>query len=369
MTRPPAEVALHWRAVDAAALGRDDDLAGTWDRLNGSRLDLPFLSSSAMSAALDVFGDGREKLAVGAAGGEPVAMFLVRPAGRLRWSTIQPSQVPLGAWVASPEQSLDDLACGLLRSGALGFALALSVTQADPLMAPRDDDDRTTIHDDYIRTAWLEISGPFDDYWNARGKNLRQNLRKQRNRLAADGVPTQMRVWRDAAAMRGVLARYGELESTGWKAAEGTAIHLDNAQGRFYLRLLEQAASRGEALCTEYLFGDRTVAMNFGLLKGGTWIVLKTTYDESQPKMLSPSSLLREDELRCFFDRESGVRRLEYYGSLMDWHTKLTDHQRTLYHLTAFRWGWLRTLALHWRTRAASPTPTADRVAAETTSA
>jgi hypothetical protein len=146
--------------------------------------------------------------------------------------------------------------------------------------------------------------------------------------------------------MAPALARYGALESSGWKAVEGTAIHQDNAQGRFYRQLFEVAAARGEALVCEYLFDDRTVAMNLCLLRKGTLVVLKTTYDESI-KLFSPASLLREEELQEFFAK-GRIRRIEYYGRMMDWHAKLTDHKRTLHHLTVYRWPLLKKLS-EWR--------------------
>ena len=339
----PSPNPMRWTTLPAQRLLKQPELQQQWDQLNAARLDLPFLSASAVGAALQVFGQGQERLLLAKdEAGQPLAMLLLAPAGPLRWATFQPSQLPLGAWVAQPEVSATTLCRSLLR-GPLGFSLVVSMTQVDPLLAPREADVPDTRHTDYIPTAWLEIEGSFDDYWAARGKNLRQNLRKQRNKLAADGVDTTLRLWRAPEDMAPALARYGALESGGWKAGHGTAIHPDNAQGRFYLQLLKAAAARGEALVTEYLFNDRTVAMNLGVLRGGTWVVLKTTYDESVPKTLSPASLLREEELKFLFGQRE-IRRIEYYGRVMEWHTKLTDRQRTLYHLTTYRWPWLKSL-------------------------
>ena len=42
---------------------------------------------------------------------------------------------------------------------------------------------------------------------------------------------------------------------------------------------------------------------------------------------------------------EQQIKRLEYYGSLMEWHTRWTDNRRTLYHLTTFRNGVVKRLA------------------------
>lgn len=338
---------LSWRRLAWRDLAREPTLRADWNRLNDARLGVPILHADAVVAALDVFGNGREQLVVGRQDGRAAAMFVLLPLGQGQWSTFQPSQLPLGCWVAEPEWSLDALARQVVHSGALGLCLALSVTQIDPLQVERTDDDACNLHTNYIPTSWLEVRGTFDDYWAARGKNLRQNARKQRNKLAADGINARMRILRDVVDVTPALARYGTMEGAGWKAEQGTAILPDNDQGRFYDRLLRDAAARGEALITEYLFDDRTVAMNFGLLRGGTWIVLKTTYDESVGKALSPSSLLREDELQHLFGGNE-IRRIEYYGRTMDWHTKLTENQRTLYHLTTYRWPLLKRLA-EWR--------------------
>lgn len=350
----PTTPTLSWQRQSARALADDASMRANWNRLNDARLGVPILHADAVIAALSVFGDGSEQLVVGRHGAGVAAMFVLKRQGRMQWGTFQPSQLPLGCWVAAAELGLDGLARQIVRSRALGLCLALSVTQIDPLQAERRDDAEDNRHTDYIPTSWLEVAGSFDDYWSARGKNLRQNARKQRNKLVADGITAHMRVMRDVADVTPALARYGTMEGAGWKAQQGTAILPDNDQGRFYDRLLSDAAARGEALITEYMFDDRTVAMNFGLLRSGTWVVLKTTYDESVPKTLSPASLLREDELQHIF-RSGEIQRIEYYGRTIDWHTKLTDRQRTLYHLTAYRWTWVKRWVDRRRQRVPDP--------------
>lgn len=340
---PTLPSTLAWRRWPADALCSSESLRRQWDELNADRLDLPFLGADAITAALEAFGNGRETLLVAAHQQQTVAMLLVVPDGMLRWRTFQPSQLPLGAWVAAPHLGLPDLCRSAMR-GPLRACMVLSITQVDPLLAVRQDDADDTRHSDYIDTAWVEVQGSFEDYWAARGKNLRQNLRKQRNRLAAEGATTTLRILRQPEEMAPALTRYGTLESAGWKAGEGTAIHPANAQGRFYTRLLEAAAQRGEALVFEYLIGERSAAINLCLLRHGTLVVLKTTYDESMPKTLSPAFLLREEELQHVFAGNE-IRRIEYYGRVMEWHTKLTGKQRTLYHLSAYRWPMLKQQA------------------------
>ena len=348
---------LLWKNLPALSLQQDTQLLSAWDHLNAARGDLPFLVGDVIISALNILGDGSERLLVGYDGARVAAMFLLTPLDRFQWRTFQPSQLPLGAWVADADLPLLDITRSLLR-GPLGFCLALSITQVDPHIAPRADDGPDNQHADYIDTGWIDVEGgSFDDYWSARGKNLRQNMRKQRVKLAAEGVSLSMQVLREHADMAAVIARYGNLESAGWKAQSGTAIHPDNVQGRFYRELLEHASLRGEAVVYQYKFDDHVVAMNLCLARQGALVVLKTTYDESI-KAFSPAFLLRENELQEIY-REGQIKRMEYFGRLMDWHTKLTDKKRTLYHLTVYRWPVVKKLAEARRQKMHSKEPSA----------
>ena len=334
-----------WKNLPASALQPGSQLMLDWDRLNAGQGDLPFLAGDVIISALNLLGTGRERLLIAHKGSDVVAMLVLCPVGKFRWQTFQPSQIPLGAWVADKPVLLLELGRSLLRGplGPLGLCLGLSFTQVDPLIAPRADDTPDSLASDYIETGWIDISGSFDDYWSARGKNLRQNMRKQRTKLLADGIKLTSQRLTDFADMAPAIARYGRLESAGWKAVNGTAIHPDNDQGRFYREMLEHASLRGEAVIYQFLFDDQVVAMNLCLARNGTLVVLKTTYDESI-QSYSPAFLLQENELQQLHS-EGLIRRLEYFGRLMEWHSKWTDKNRTLYHLTLYRWPFLKKLA------------------------
>jgi hypothetical protein len=46
---------------------------------------------------------------------------------------------------------------------------------------------------------------------------------------------------------------------------------------------------------------------------------------------------MREEVYRRLFD-EGRIRRIEYYGRVMDWTLRWTDRTRTLYHVNVYRW-------------------------------
>jgi hypothetical protein len=317
--------------------------AARWDALQAQAGAAPMLQADFVGALLDAFGNGDELLASCAD-----AMAIVRPHGRGSWATFQPAQAPLGMWIERPGLDRRAAMASLLRA-LPGIGLVLGLTQLDPLLAPAPVDAIA-----YIETARITVAGSFDDYWAARGKNLRSNLKKQRAKLAADGVDLRLQISTQAEAMRDAVADFGRLESAGWKAQAGTAVHLDNAQGRFYSRMLAAFAARGAASVYRYWFADQLVAMDLCIRQGDCIVVLKTTYDESVPKTFSPALLMREDAVRALFDaaQSPATGRIEFYGKVMEWHTRWTEEVRTLYHLNQYRWAALRRLhALSKRTK------------------
>jgi hypothetical protein len=71
-------------------------------------------------------------------------------------------------------------------------------------------------------------------------------------------------------------------------------------------------------------------------------VILKTAYDESY-KSVSPSTLMRHQQFQLLFE-EQKFRRIEFFGKVMEWHTRWTTTSRTIYHATAYRWAWLKQL-------------------------
>lgn len=328
---------MSWQLTPAANFSAH---ARSWDDLQQRTTNTPFLESHFIGPLLQEFGTGKEVLALHG-GANLDAAALVRPAGRGMWETFQPSQLPLGPWLASQQADLP-LGLGALVQALPGFALGLGVTQLDPKLMPRPADTAALRILDYIQTSWVDVAGSWDEYWNARGKNLRQNTRKQLNKLASEGMTPTMRCITDPSAVVDALKDYGALESAGWKAGIGTAIHAENAQGRFYTRMLQNFCAAGRGRIYQYCFGDQVVAMDLCIDNGATVVILKTAYDETH-RSVSPSTLMRHDEFKSWWD-EGRYQRIEFYGKTMEWHTRWTSQERGLYHATAYRWAVLKTV-------------------------
>lgn len=342
---------MKWTLAPAAQLSA---MAERWRDLHARCDASPMLAFDFVQPLLAEFANGGEMLACCEYDGRTVAMALVAPRGRGAWTTFQPAQAPIGLWMQESGITLSALLAALLPR-LPGMPLIFGVMQCDPDLMPRPSGSDQLRTMDYIDTAKISLAGSFDDYWNARGKNLRSNLKKQRTRLEKEGVQLRLQVSRAPEEVAAAVADYGRLESAGWKAGGGTAVSPDNDQGRYYRTMLEGFCQRGAGSIYRYWFGQQLVAMDLCIEDSVQIIVLKTTYDESVQKSLSPTLLMREEACRALFD-EGRFARLEFYGKVMEWHTRWTDEVRTLYHVNYYRWPALGRLHGLWQSlRARKP--------------
>jgi CelD/BcsL family acetyltransferase involved in cellulose biosynthesis len=315
-----------------------------WDAINDLGSGSALLQARFVTLLLRFFGHGRMRLGIATDAGTPVAMSLIEPARPLVWTSIQPAQAPLGLWLTTPDLDHGQAARALLRS-LPGSALLLGLQQQDPRVSsrPRHGPGLRTL--DYIHTARISADGTFEDYWTRRGKNLRHNLRRQLNRLEREGIQPRLEVTTRPEAMAAAVADYGRLESAGWKTRTGTAVAADNVQGAFYRALLETYAQTGDALVYRFFYNERLVAIDLCIHGSGTLNWLKTTYDETQTTS-SPAALLRQASFRLAF-ADARIAAIEFYGPVMDWHTKWAEDFRTMYHINCYRWPWLAPLHEH----------------------
>ncbi|UXH80150.1 GNAT family N-acetyltransferase [Roseateles amylovorans] len=321
--------------------------AAAWNALQARVAPLPFLESGFIQPLLAAFGTGRERLALRGNPQAPTAAAIVVKGGRGQWTTFQPSQLPLGCWLSEPGAALEPLAAELVRDLPQP-ALALGLTQLDSLFHPRAEDGPRWRGQDYIDTAWVEMAGDFETYWEARGKNLRQNIRKQQKKLEAAGTQTRLECLTRPEDVAPALAHYGRLEASGWKGQEGTAIAPGHPQYAFYLAMLEHFCRAGRARIYTYFFDDAVVSMDLCIDTNGKLVILKTAYDEAH-KAVSPSTLMRHQQFEQLFTAAAAggpIRRIEFYGKVMEWHTRWTTTARPLYHGTCYRWGFIKSLHL-----------------------
>jgi CelD/BcsL family acetyltransferase involved in cellulose biosynthesis len=153
-------------------------------------------------------------------------------------------------------------------------------------------------------------------------KKLRSQLRGIRNALAKKG---QLKLRRVDAANSAILQRFYDLESAGWKGAEGTAIAYTEQGPQFYNEISKWAESLG-CLCIYTLeLDDQLLAAHFGLSYRGRYFSPKVAYNENF-KSWAPGHLIIEEILRDCATRQ--VHEYDITGQNDEWKAKWTSHTR-----------------------------------------
>lgn len=350
--------------IQALGQTRDHDWS-QWDRLNGAHFHShPLLSSTMVRAMAAYFGSTRLQLASLREAEDIVAMALLEPAGRARWSVFCPSQAGVAAIVFDRRlvENLNHIH-GLLRA-LPGIGLDVTLPYQDPEFAWLPACADATVHRTPLGTT-MAVRGiaDFERYWSERPKELRDNIRRRMKRPEQDGVTMNLANVSGAQEIGAAVDRYGILESSGWKGKNGTALHPDNHQGRFYRELFTKLAAADGALVSELYVGGKLVASRLLVSGPRMHVVLKTTHDEElrnyAPGHLQLYLLMRE------LLAVPEPRDIEFYTkATRDWLLWAT-HTRVIDTVSVYRNRWIAALADWRRRKRAQASVAADGAAAD----
>jgi Acetyltransferase (GNAT) domain len=301
-----------------------------WDKLNAESTQTPLLCADFVLPLLDQFSGGKDCFAICGNVDNPTAMTIIGKRNAIAWGTLQPPPAPLGLWLQRKGAPTSLLMAQLLKS--LPFpALLFGITQQDPDLLPRPENQGKLTTFNGIETACIILEDGFEDYW----ENLRQNLKQQRDRLAREGTHITLKVFTSATDMQQAVIDYGKLESAGGKNQVDTAIDIDNNQGQFYRDMLVNFCRHDNALVFQCYYNDQLVATDLCIKDTQSLIILKTACDETITTS-SPAMLMRQDALE-YISNNNLVKKIEFYSKLMDCHTQWSDEIRHIYQVNYHR--------------------------------
>jgi CelD/BcsL family acetyltransferase involved in cellulose biosynthesis len=294
--------------------------------------DHPLLTASFVEGLLRHFGSGREHLAIYRdADGVALAMCLLQAQSRLIWTSFQPSQAQLGPTMITEHGLLDSLARALPWP-----ALQLDLMCNDPAVGPLVRDAAPhSLRLNHALTMDIRLDGGFEPYWLARSKKLRSNIQRYGQRASAEGLPPQLRCYTATSEMPSAVNRYAELEGRGWKAKLGTALGSVPEQLAFFQELLAREAAAGRAMVFELWLGEQLAASRLLIERAGTFVALKTGYDESLSKY-APGRLLLKGVIESLFASHPG-HRIEFYTDATQDQLAWATGQRWIQHLSLYR--------------------------------
>lgn len=202
------------------------------------------------------------------------------------------------------------------------------------------------------RSPYIEISGSFEEFESSLRAKRRKELRRQWRRLNEAGE-VAVEVSDGRADLERTLAEGLELEASGWKGENGTAVASRPETAAFYTEIARWAAEQGWLrLCLLRLDG-RPIAFNFGLAHDGALYALKGGFDEDFSRH-APGMLL--DWQLVAHCHEHGFRRFELLGQDDPYKLEWTTRKRLLERVQVFapttagalsraRWTYGRSLA------------------------
>lgn len=335
----------------AASQAVDERWWADWDRLNDTHLQShPLLSSRWARNLVASFGPQDLRFARLVRGnGEPLAATILQPTGFGRWRVFCPAQAAIALLVfdrslAGGMQWLQQL---LRRMPGIG--LVLDVPYQDQPYSWVETPEHTSLHRVSLGTT-IRIRSPegLDKYWAERPKELRDNVRRRQRKAGEEGHQFRLAAVTEPGLIGAAVDRYGQLESSGWKGKEGTALHPDNVQGRFYRAMMEAYATTGDATMFE-LWNREQLAASRIVIRGPTmYVILKTTFDENL-RNFAPGHVQLYEMFRTMLADPQRVVEL-YTKATRDWLLWATD-TRSIDDVSIYRGGLVGELVARRRKR------------------
>lgn len=306
--------------------------ADLWDELNRHiTAGHPLLDSRYLDPLLRHFGDGSEHLCLLEKGGKAQGACILKPAKAGIWTVFFPPLATLGPTILADARHLSRLAADLP-----GLAARIDFLGQDPdFSPPLDAWPMPCRRHGHALTIRIALAGGFDAYWQGRSKKLRETLRGRDNRVAKAGLVPRLVLLDRPEDLPAALERFAELEWSGWKGREGSAIGRGNAQGLFYREMLENFAWTGEAMAYELWLGDRLAASQLAIANRHMTVAMKIAYDETLAAFSPGRLLLREFIRDCFVRQPGGT--LEGYTHATDDLLAWATHERWIEHICLYR--------------------------------
>jgi CelD/BcsL family acetyltransferase involved in cellulose biosynthesis len=307
-------------------------LAGEWDDLATRTGASPFLRPGWITAWWDAFGSG-----------SPV-LFTAWRNGRL--SGLLPMERRGGVLASASNWHTPDYGClaedDESRAAIFEWVIRERRRRVDLAFLPADGADSEAFAEAasgcilerrvLLRSPFVQIAGDWDAYWSGLSKNLRGTIKRCRNRLSDIGE-TSVRVHQDGADLESLLTTAFELEASGWKGDEGTAISDRPETARFYRRVAAWAAERGMLRLAVLSAGERIVAFNYAISDNGCEHLLKLGHD-AQLNRVGPGTVLTAEVLQAAFER--GLDRYDFGGGDDAYKLRWTPEVRCSSRMQAF---------------------------------
>ena len=170
---------------------------------------------------------------------------------------------------------------------------------------------------------YIDLTGNWEQYFNGLRGHFRRNLRRRLRNAEKEFGRVEYREFDGNEEQLEAFVLQGlELEASGWKGKQGSAI-LNNAQVKqFYFEMARSFFQKGQLHLGAVYFGERMVAFNFSIIYDNIFYLLKVAYDETVAKF-SPGQIMVYFLLQKLFEQK--VKRFDFLGPSMPWKLEWTN--------------------------------------------
>ena len=235
---------MRWRVYPIREFDR---LTSDWNALNAAAGDLPFLRSEFLVAGVAGIRDReRDARDVRPRRRHHAAMGMLRRRAPGNVGNVPALAAAARRFPAAQRNARRRHPRKPVLRALPGLAVAVALTQQDPAFVARPPDSLLVETLDYIETATLTLGGTFDDYWAARGKNLRHNVKRQRAKLQEQSVPLKLDVIDTPERRRGRDRRLWAARRLGLEGARGDGGRPRQRAGPLLLQRVRDLLPDGE---------------------------------------------------------------------------------------------------------------------------
>lgn len=304
--------------------------APAWDRLwERSDVSLPTVRAETAALWLEHFAPrSTVRVLIVQRDGEAVALLPL--AGRRQRRLLPVADLPANVWASNgellldpsvdPEPVLDLLAGGLAELPWPLVWLDRVPVEADRWQAFLAAVVRRGMAVDVrvrYRIGQVELQDGFAPYVAGRSKNLRRQLRKDSQRLAAEGPVRLTTCWQLAPEeVEPRLRQAFLIERGSWKHEQGTAVLDAPGLFEFYLRQARQMAAWGCLRLAFLQHGGEPIAFELGWTAKGVYHSFKVGYRQQYGRY-SPGHLLRRELIRALCE-QPGHALVDFQGPMSD---------------------------------------------------
>lgn len=184
-----------------------------------------------------------------------------------------------------------------------------------------------------LRSPYLQLPGSYELLLSSISRNLRSQVGRKLRGLERLGT-VRLREVRGGLELADALKSLFELEGSGWKTREATAILSDPALHTLYQEFAPRAAECGWLRLYLLEVDGQPIAGDFGCSFAGVGYLLKTGFDESF-KQYSPGLVLRSEVLRASI--AEGLHGYDFLGGPDGYKLRWTTDIRPRIRLRAYR--------------------------------